>query len=411
MKELTIRKNDLIQTCRDGFKAFQLKDGTVTHLMCGIRDLYSFMEEHSIDVYTKDVGELFRAFEHEQYLTKYCLGRNLRSLFLLNLLVENKPYKAKPSYAEHLMYGDIGEAATAFILYLDLTVRVAAGTLTNYRRSLSTFSSAMKLRQVKLSELIRSDILAYIASAKNTKPYILVQLRAFLHYLFEEGKTSENFSEMFNGIRSYRREKLPSYYAKEDILKLEASVNRESAMGKRDYAMIMLASRLGLRSSDIRSLQFSSIDWDNNLIKLKQNKTKDNITLPLLVEVGEAIIDYITNGRPQSKLKSIFLSSNNPYREITGATFTATVERYVYKAGIEQKNKHNGPHSLRHSLATNLLHNGTGLPIISATLGHSTTLSTMVYLGVDVNALLDCSHAVPPVDQAFYMQKGGILYE
>ena len=411
MKELTIRKNDLIQTCRDGFKSFQLKDETVTHLICGIRNLYSFMEEHSINVYTKDVGELFRTYEHEQSLTKYCRARNLRSLFLLNLLVDNKPYKVKPSYTEYPMYGDIGEAATAFIQYLDITVRVAAGTLTNYKRSLSAFSSAMQLRQVNLSELKRSDILAYVASAKNIKPYILVELRAFLLYLFEEDKTSENFSVMFNGIRPHRREKLPSYYAKEDILKLETSVDRESAMGKRNYAMIMLASRLGLRSSDIRNLKFSNIDWDNNIIKLKQYKTKNDISLPLLVEVGEAIIDYITNGRPQSKLKSIFLSSNNPYREITAATFTTTVERYVYKAGIEQKGKHNGPHSLRHSLATNLLQNGTGLPIISATLGHATTLSTMVYLGVDVNALLDCSHAVPPVDQAFYMQKGGILYE
>lgn len=411
MKELVIRRNDLVQTCRDGFKAFQLMDGTVTHLLCGIRHLYSFMEGRSIDVYTKDVGIQFKVYAHEQHLTKYCRGRNLRALFLLNLLLENKPYKAKITYAEYSMYGDIGEAATSFIMYLEITVRLATGTLTTYKRSLSAFSSAMKLKQVKLTELKRSDILAYVASTKNAKPYILVQLRAFLLYLFEEGKTSENFSEMFNDIRTYRREKLPSYYAKEDILKLETSVNRVSAMGKRDYAMIMLASRLGLRSSDIRSLQFSSIDWDNNLIKIKQYKTKNDITLPLLVEVGEALIDYITNGRPQSKNKSVFLSCNNPYREITGATFTSVVERYVYKAGIEQKGKHNGPHSLRHSLATNLLQNGISLPIISATLGHVTTLSTMVYLGVDVNALLDCSHAVPPIDQDFYMQKGGILYE
>ena len=102
----------------------------------------------------------------------------------------------------------------------------------------------------------------------------------------------------------YSKEKLPSYYSKEEILQFENQIDRLSIVGKRDYAMFLLASRLGLRSSDIRLLQFSDIDWDKNEIRIIQKKTKKPVILPLLEDVGTAIIDYVMNARPDKKTKA-----------------------------------------------------------------------------------------------------------
>ena len=92
------------------------------------------------------------------------------------------------------------------------------------------------------------------------------------------------------------------------------------------------------------------------------------------------------------------------------STLCTIVTDYIYAAGVLPKGRHHGTHSLRHSLATNLLENGTSLPVISEVLGHGTTESTMYYLGVNIKSLLECSLVVPDVPEDFYMQKGGILY-
>lgn len=177
-------------------------------------------------------------------------------------------------------------------------------------------------------------------------------------------------------------------------------------MGKRDYAMILLATRLGLRSSDIRFLEFSNIDWDNNLIIFEQYKTKDKLELPLSVDVGEAIIDYIRNGRAKSDSKCIFLRCNAPYVPMTETALNCIVTKYFRKANVDYSKKKHGPHSLRHSLATNLLNNGIPLPIIAEILGHQSSQTTMHYLHISTPTLLRCALDVPSVHVDFYSQKG-----
>jgi integrase/recombinase XerD len=153
------------------------------------------------------------------------------------------------------------------------------------------------------------------------------------------------------------------------------------------------------------------LDWDSNVINLVQYKTKKEIELPLLAVIGEAIIDYIQNGRPKSDSKTIFLTANAPYTPLSVPGLSSIISGIIYKAGIETKDRHHGAHCLRHSLATQLLEQGTTLPVISETLGHSNSQTTMIYLGVDVTGLLRCSLEVPPVPESFYMQKGGWFYE
>lgn len=235
-------------------------------------------------------------------------------------------------------------------------------------------------------------------------------VKGFMRYLKEFKIVEQDLCLDYIRPCKYSKEKLPSYYSKEEILQFENQIDRLSIVGKRDYAMFLLASRLGLRSSDIRLLQFSDIDWDKNEIRIIQKKTKKPVILPLLEDVGTAIIDYVMNARPDTKDKSIFVSFRAPYHVITAATFSGMVAKYIHRSDIDWGGKHHGSHSLRHSLATNLLGGNVSLPVISSILGHSSTNTTKSYLAIDVQSLMYCSHEVPDVDVDFYEQEGGDFY-
>lgn len=128
---------------------------------------------------------------------------------------------------------------------------------------------------------------------------------------------------------------------------------------------MLIAVQLGIRSSDICELTFDSFKWEANSIELEQGKTKEPIVLPLLNDVGEAVIDYIKYGRPTVETKEIFLRLSAPIERMQAPTLHSIVTFYMNKAGITiPEGKKHGPHALRHSLASALLHNNTPMPLI-----------------------------------------------
>jgi integrase len=207
------------------------------------------------------------------------------------------------------------------------------------------------------------------------------------------------------------REKLPSVYEAEEIKQIEESVDRSNHSGKRNYAMLLLATRLGLRASDIVGLRFNNLDWEKNIIHFSQYKTDRTIELPLLTDVGEAMITYIKYGRPVSDSQQIFLSVISPYRPVTQLTVTCAVERIIRASKVNINNRHFGAHAMRHTLASRLLRNGIALPVISETLGHANTQTTMEYLRIDYSRIMNCTLEVTMVSDTFYNQKGGVFYE
>jgi integrase len=235
-------------------------------------------------------------------------------------------------------------------------------------------------------------------------------MRLFCRYLYEQKLIDRNI-EYVIGKNSYiAKEKLPSIYDPEEIKQIESSVEQSSPVGKRDYAMLLLATRLGLRVSDIAGLQFNNLDWDKNIIRLVQFKTKREIELPLLSDAGEAIINYLKFGRPHSSSQQIFLSSLPPYNPANGAAVSRAVRNIISLSKVNIRNRKTGPHAMRHTLASRLLHNGVALPVISEALGHKNTQTTMGYLRVDIDGLMKCTLDVPCVPSDFYTQKGGLFY-
>lgn len=412
MTDKTIKREDLMQRCRSTFESYGMYEATISTYLRSVRALVIFMEENKIDSYTEDVGELYcTRLKNDFELSGSYKQMGIRAVRFVNQVLRGEPYSHKRSWrAEYDFPGDIGEEAKKFIDGLR-ELRRNPSTIREYEIKLSKFCKEMSIKGKSLLTLERMDVMSYLDRIQKQKVNTVNNIGRFLDYLFENHKIEKNLGKSVYEIKKVRRSKIISYYTPQEVLKIERSIDRTSAIGKRNYAMVLLASRLGLRDSDIRSLVFSSLDWDKNTITLQQYKTKKEIVLPLLSDVGEAIIDYVKNGRPAIGSKFVFLTVVHPYRKLEAGTMQTIIMKCVKASGIYAANRHMGPHALRHSLATTMMNSGAALPVISETLGHSSTDTTMIYLNVNIAGLLECSLPVPPVDDSYYTQKGGVFYE
>lgn len=216
-------------------------------------------------------------------------------------------------------------------------------------------------------------------------------LRKFLQYLSTSGYTNEDLSMKLIPVkRSSTTARIPTTLTIEQIEKILSSVDRESPQGKRDYAVLMIAVKLGIRTCDIRNLRPSNFDWDQHMVSFTQIKTGEPLTLPVPIDVGWAIIDYLKNGRPVSDTPEIFLRAVAPY--VALQNFDNILIKHMRKAGIPLDSlKHHGLHSLRHSLATHMLDEEIPITSIQGVLGHVNAESTERYIGVNVRQLRSCA--------------------
>jgi len=184
---------------------------------------------------------------------------------------------------------------------------------------------------------------------------------------------------------------LPSSWKKEDVQKLLSAIDRNNPEGKRDYAILLMVTRLGLRASDIRTLKLRNINWNRKEISIVMQKTKQPLTLPLFGDIGWALIDYLKNGRPGTVSDYVFIRHKAPYDGFSDHNcLSRMIGRRMSKAGIKMAGKH-GLHSLRSTLARVMLENEAPLPVISAALGHQNIQTTSIYLSIDIEGLKKCA--------------------
>ena len=228
-------------------------------------------------------------------------------------------------------------------------------------------------------------------------------MKKLLFYLFENKYTIENLVKFIPKAKYIRAKELPSTYTNTEITALLSVIDRNSSTGKRDYAMISLAVYLGLRAGDIVNLKFENIDWERNLITLIMSKTDKVISLLLLPDVGNAILDYLKNSRRKCSLKEIFISINGKISPVTSSTLYNHISDYLKMADIDTSNRKKGPHALRHSLVTRMLKQGQPLPVISEALGHTDSQVTTIYTSIDFNSLKDCALEILPLKSPLYV--------
>jgi integrase len=371
--------------------------------------LLPYLAEKGITAYSSDIGEKYL----ESVLPSLPLFPKrvlTRSIHVLSAYLDTGAIPKRIVHlVEHPLLGEIGEAASVFLESL-INRRRSELTITKHRRILSHFTIFMEIKsEGKIAEVEDSDILFFISASRNLRDRYCT-MRLFCRFLYLQKYTSMDLEYIIAHNRFLKQEKLPSIYSADEVKQIEASVEQSGPVGKRDYAMLLLASRLGLRSSDIGKLKFSNIDWDHNRIMFVQYKTGKPVELPLLTGVGEGIINYLQYARPVSNFQEVFLSARPPYCPMGRYAVNGAISKIIRGSGVDISQRKFGPHSMRHSLASRLLANGVSLPVISESLGHSNTISTMEYLRVDVFSLIKCVLDVPLVATDFYEQKGGFFY-
>lgn len=269
-----------------------------------------------------------------------------------------------------------------------------ASTLQGRMRTIRVFLDALGSRNVeKLEHLQPADIAAFVASRGRMCPRSMSRtvsdVRCFLRFLLLRGVLRQDLSPLLPTVRVARDATIPSVWEPELVERLLKVVERSSPKGKRDYAILLLAARLGLRLGDIRALRLDDLKWATAAIEITQSKTGAPLCLPMTEEVGLALIDYLKAGRPPSVHREVFLRAQPPFTPFADeGRFYHIVSYWRELAGIRFRSKqHCGLHSLRHTLATQLLREQTPMHVISQILGHATTTSTMIYVKVEVESL------------------------
>ena len=231
-----------------------------------------------------------------------------------------------------------------------------------------------------------NDVVAKGEISKRKNFYVL---REFLNYLFIEEILFVDLSIYVPKIKRSKRIKIPVYLKADKIEELLNNISKETKIEIRDYAIILLAARLGLRISDILNIKLKDIDWKHNKINIIQNKTNNLNILPLTNEIGWTIIDYIKNSRPKCENEYLFVKMKYPFDKMTQFT---QFNKYFDKVNVKtEENNKKEIHNLRHSLATNMLEEGIPLNIIASTLGDTLQTTSNTYLKVSNVLLNQCA--------------------
>ena len=304
--------------------------------------------------------------------------------------------------------GISGKQMGEYLQYLRDEIGLSEDTISNKRHYLLDFNMYVEERKLTLDNI---DIDA-VADFYNQQDYSLASkhncnsaIKLFLRHAYDSGATARDNSFSILPDNYSKQRKLPTTYKEDEIKRMVSAVERASSIGKRDYLVLLLASEFGWRSSDIVNFCFDQIDWDRNIINVDQHKTCVYAVYPLLSSVGNAIIDYLKNGRPVTKTCEIIVAGecSKKGKKLSEETIHSIVSKYMSKANISNwKEKKHGAHSLRHSLASNLLKKNVSIHIISNVLGHQSTESTKTYLSLDDLHLKQCVLPVPRLRTGYY---------
>jgi len=251
---------------------------------------------------------------------------------------------------------------------------------------------------VKLSRLRAADVIRFVQAQASrlhvTRAKLLTTaLRSFFRYARLRGEVTLDLAAAVPIVASWSMASIPRAIAPQQTQRLLASIDRTTAMGKRDYAILLLLARLGLRSGEVAALELNDIDWSAGQLSILSKGSRRS-EMPLPVDVGKAIANYLRRGRPQCTSPRVFTRSRAPVRGFLGASGVGAIVRHrLQRAGITAPTY--GAHQFRHGLASDMLRQGASLAEIGAVLGHQHPDTTRIYTKIDVKSLHTLAQSWP----------------
>lgn len=344
-----------------------------------------------------DVGCLTSVRADEFLAAQLAAGRRFpRSIDGLVPLLEHLRSVGAAPAAEAMARSPHEALVQRFSVYLACERGLTAGTIVGYRLVATLFVAALEDGGLDPEQVTSADVSGFVlaeceqrsvGSAKN----LVTGLRAFLRFMHVEGITAASLSGAVPAVAGWSSG-LPLGIDAGSVKRLRASCDRRTVKGRRDFAILMLLSRVGMRAGEVAALEVGDVDWRAGeiVVRGKGNRLE---RLPLPVDVGEALAGYARRGRPPSEHHQLFLRVLAPHRRLTVGAISVIVHAACVRAGLPPI----GTHRLRHTVATELLGRGAGLAEIGQVLRHRSMATTAIYAKVDIAALSQLARPWPGV--------------
>jgi site-specific recombinase XerD len=289
---------------------------------------------------------------------------------------------------------------TGYQQYLTALRGLAAGTTADHLATIAEFLQfiADKRPAVRLGQLTPGELEAFVQHvaarvSRATLQHVVAHLRSFLRWLAAQGAGPRGLESQIDTPRVYRQEQLPRALRWDTVRALLESIDRATAIGRRDYAMLLLIATYGLRSSEIVALTLDDFVWHRGELRVPRRKVDGVLTQPLTDDAGTAVLDYVRHGRPTLPTRVLFLRMRPPAGLLKPTAVTEVFQTRARHSGLGIPFQ--GPHCLRHSLAVQLLREGVSLKAIGDVLGHRSLESTCLYLRLATKDLREVALDLP----------------
>lgn len=373
---------------------------TVRRQCCVLRDLGLWLQSHGLGVADLDEDRVERHLEDRRRGEKAWRGdeaatirRFVEHLVELGVIVpQTAVHEDAP--ADHLL-----RRYTRHLLVERALVQVTVDTYVPFIRRF--LAQRFGQGPICLGELEESDVTDFVlrwahSQSPGRAKLMVTALRSFFGFLLEHGEIEVDLAATVPTVAHWRLSTVPKYMSPEQVEGLLGTCDRSTAMGQRDFAILLLLARLGLRGCEVARMEIDDIDWRIGEFTVR-GKGFDHDRLPLLSEVGEALAIYLRQGRPTCSTRRIFVRSRAPFCAIKEKGTVGTVVRNaIRRAGLDTPSK--GAHLLRHSLATNMLRSGASMAEIGQVLRHRSPMTTEIYAKVDFDALRRLAQPWPTVE-------------
>jgi site-specific recombinase XerD len=374
----------------DAYSAAQVEQGyghhSIRQQILVIADFSGWLKEKDIAVRSLSSDDVDRFLQLRQRQQKVRRGDPLALNRLLIMLCEIGVVKRQPA-ADNVR----SKATDEFQQYLLQERGLSPSTLRNYVPVIEQFlSERFRNKTPNVGMLCASDVTGFVVrQAHRLSPVraklMVTALRSFFRYLLHRGEVSTDLSGCVPTVPNWSLSTLPKFLPANDVERILQGCDQNTSIGRRNYAILLLLARLGLRAGEVVGLNLDDIDWSTSQIMIR-GKGGKSAPLPLAPDVGEALASYLRDDRPRCSTRRAFIRHRAPLVGLgNSSTISALVMRALNHAGVEST--HKGAHVLRHSLATSLLWQGGSLDEIGELLRHRSPNTTAIYAKVDLTAL------------------------
>jgi integrase/recombinase XerD len=280
--------------------------------------------------------------------------------------------------------------ANGFFTYLQEERGLKERSVVHYRGHLRMLEAYCHQHRISLDDLSPVILTAFITNcgshlSPSGQRNLCSQLKVFFRYLLREGLCSTDLSTGIGCPQTYRLSDIPRAISWDEVRRMLDAVDRRSAVGKRDYAILLLLVTYGLRAYEVAGITLDDIDWQRGRLRVSERKAGHSTAYPLSTLVGEAIIDYLQHGRPSTTERCLFFRQIAPYRPLGSSGVHCRASEYLHKIGVAVRRP--GAHTLRHTCVTRLVNAEFDLKTIGDYVGHGHPASTQIYTKIDIEAL------------------------